>query len=80
MYQAPPIELAKQSLEAMEVPDLDVVLESEQLRGMITPDDKKLLQYFIVNLRTRRKKERDADTKRQELQHHISEKGKNFVS
>jgi phage terminase large subunit-like protein len=64
----------------MEVPDLDVVLESEQLRGMITPDDKKLLQYFIVNLRTRRKKERDADTKRQELQHHISEKGKNFVS
>ena len=74
------MEVAKSLLEEMESPDLQAVMARDEMRGSVTPDDLKLLQYFIVNLRTRRKKDREAESKRLELQHHITEKGKNFVN
>ena len=54
-------------LEAMESPDLQTVLGRDDVRDTITPDDQKLLLYFVANLRTRRKKEREVEVKRQEL-------------
>jgi hypothetical protein len=79
-YKQTPLEVAKMLLEAMESPDLQNVLDRDEMRDTITQDDQKLLLYFLANLRTRRKKEREVEVKRQELQHHISEKGKNFIN
>ncbi len=63
----------------MEAPDLNAVISREDLRELLSPEDKKLLQYFIVNLRARRKREKEAESKRSDMQHGITEKGRNFV-
>ena len=77
-YKQSPLEVAKMLLEEMESPDLQTVLGRDEVRDTITPDDQKLLLFFLANLRTRRKKDREVEVKRQEMHHHISEKGKNF--
>ena len=66
-YKQTPLEVAKMLLEAMESPDLQTILGRDDVRDTITPDDQKLLLYFVANLRTRRKKEREVEVKRQEL-------------
>jgi hypothetical protein len=64
----------------MESPDVDQVMNSDDFRETLKPEDRKLLQIFVQNLRAKRKRQKETDNKVMEEQHQISEKGKNFVN
>ena len=58
----------------MIVPDFAVIIKREEFADKLTNDDKKVLQVFITNLKSRRKKEANEESKRQDQERQMNEK------
>ena len=65
-YQPTLVEQAKAMLEEMIIPDFAAIIKREEFVDKLTNDEKKVLQVFITNLKSRRKKEAIEESKRQD--------------
>jgi hypothetical protein len=65
-YEPTILEKAKQFLEQMEVPDSAVLFNNEEFQGCLSSDDKKSISVFLSNLKARRKREAQEESKRQD--------------
>ena len=65
-YIYTPLELAKQFLDKMQEPSLEELYLNEELSIKLTPNDKRPLQNYVQYLKTKIKKDREEETKKQE--------------
>ena len=79
-YHQTALERAKEILSKQDDPTLESLQKDEEVQGKLTTEDLKHLTKFLVNLRYRRRIEKEKETSREELEQSITDKGRGFVS
>jgi hypothetical protein len=79
-YKPTPLETAKTYLEGMDDPEVAAVFQDPELGKVLKPDDRKALTNFVYQLKLKRRKDGEEETKRQEQERLISERGRIFVN
>ena len=64
----------------MDDPEVAAVFEDAELGNVLKPEDRKALTNFVYQLKVRRRKDGEEETKRHEQERLISERGRIFVN